>query len=52
MHLDIPLYCGLYLDGRLMLDEPVSETIELSDINRGLEKLDGSDGIRSVIVFD
>lgn len=50
--LDIPLYCQLYLDGRLMLDELVSETIELADINQGMEKLDGSNGIRSIIRFD
>ncbi|WP_307835302.1 Zn-dependent alcohol dehydrogenase [Streptomyces adelaidensis] len=49
--LDIPLYCRLYLDGRIMLDELVSETIDLADINQGLEKLDGSDGIRSLIAF-
>ena len=49
--LDIPLYCRLYLDGRLMLDELVSETISLSEVNAGLEALDGDGGARTVVVF-
>jgi S-(hydroxymethyl)glutathione dehydrogenase/alcohol dehydrogenase len=49
--LDIPLYCRLYLDGRLMLDELVSDTIALPDVNAALAALDGSDAARSVIVF-
>jgi S-(hydroxymethyl)glutathione dehydrogenase/alcohol dehydrogenase len=49
--LDIPLYCRLYLDGRLMLDELVSETIALPDVNAALAALDGSDAARSVIAF-
>ena len=49
---DIPLYCGLYLRGQLLLDELISEVIDLSDVTRGLEALDGSDGARSVIHFE
>jgi S-(hydroxymethyl)glutathione dehydrogenase/alcohol dehydrogenase len=49
--LDIPLYCELYLAGRLELDALLSETIELGDVNRALEALDGSDAARSVISF-
>ncbi|MBV9203890.1 MAG: Zn-dependent alcohol dehydrogenase [Actinobacteria bacterium] len=49
---DIPLYCELYLRGQLLLDELISEIIDLSDVNRGLEALDGSDGARSVIHFE
>lgn len=49
---DIPLYCELYLRGQLLLDELISEVIDLSDVNRGLKALDGSDGARSVIHFD
>jgi S-(hydroxymethyl)glutathione dehydrogenase/alcohol dehydrogenase len=49
--LDIPLYCRLYLDGRLMLDELISDTITLPDVNAALTALDGSDAARSVIVF-
>lgn len=50
--LDIELYSRLYLAGRLMLDELVSESIDLADINRGLEALDGSDLVRSVVIID
>ena len=49
--LDIPLYCRLYLDGRLMLDELISDTITLPDVNAALTALDGSGAARSVIVF-
>jgi S-(hydroxymethyl)glutathione dehydrogenase / alcohol dehydrogenase len=49
---DIPLYCELYLNGQLLLDELISEVIELGDATKGLVALDGSDGARSVIHFD
>lgn len=49
--LDIPLYCELYLDGRLELDALLSETIDLDQVNGALEALDGSDAARSVITF-
>jgi S-(hydroxymethyl)glutathione dehydrogenase/alcohol dehydrogenase len=48
---DIPLYCEMYLRGQLKLDELISEVIELGQVTRGLEQLDGSDGARSVIHF-
>jgi acetyl esterase len=35
-----------------LLDELISEVIDLSEVNRGLAELDGSDGARSVIRFD
>ena len=49
---DVPLYCELYLRGQLLLDELISEVIDLGDVNRGLQALDGSDGARSVIHFE
>jgi Zn-dependent alcohol dehydrogenase len=42
----------MYLRGQLKLDELISEVIDLSEVNRGLAELDGSDGARSVIRFD
>ncbi|HEV2258660.1 MAG TPA: Zn-dependent alcohol dehydrogenase [Streptosporangiaceae bacterium] len=48
---DIPLYCELYLRGQLLLDELISEVIDLGEVNQGLLALDGSDGARSVIHF-
>jgi S-(hydroxymethyl)glutathione dehydrogenase/alcohol dehydrogenase len=50
--IDVPLYCDMYMRGDLLLDDLISDEIELSDVNRGLEQLDGSDGARSVIRFD
>jgi S-(hydroxymethyl)glutathione dehydrogenase / alcohol dehydrogenase len=50
--LDIPLYCRLYLDGRLKLDELVSKLIPLEEVNEALEALDGSSGLRRIITFD
>lgn len=50
--LDIPWYCNMYLEGRLMLDELISERIALKDVNSGLQALDASEGARSIIVFD
>lgn len=50
--LDIPLYCQLYLDGRLKLDELLSETITLDEVPRALADLDNPSGARSVVVFD
>jgi len=42
----------LYLRGQLLLDELISEVIDLGEVNQGLAALDGSDGARSVIHFD
>ena len=38
-HHDIPLYIGFYLDGRLQLDEMVSQVYDLGDINQALDDL-------------
>ncbi|WP_025776873.1 Zn-dependent alcohol dehydrogenase [Brevibacterium sp. VCM10] len=50
--LDIPLYADLYQQGRLNLDDLVSETISLDQINEGYEKLESGEIARSVVVFD
>lgn len=49
---DIPLYTDLYQQGRLNLDDLVSKTIKLEDINAGYAELEGGKIARSVIVFD
>lgn len=49
---DIPLYADLYQQGRLNLDDLVSETISLEEINEGYEKLEKGEIARSVVVFD
>ncbi|MET9262125.1 Zn-dependent alcohol dehydrogenase [Amycolatopsis sp. NPDC004079] len=49
---DIPLYSKLYQQGRLNLDDLVSETISLDRINEGYAKLEKGEIARSVVVFD
>ncbi|MEX2293277.1 MAG: Zn-dependent alcohol dehydrogenase [Acidimicrobiales bacterium] len=38
-HHDIPLYINFYLDGRLMLDEMVSQVYDLGDVQQALDDL-------------
>ncbi len=49
---DMPRLVDLYLDGRLMLDEMVSATIGLDDVNDGFEAMKAGDVVRSVIAFN
>jgi S-(hydroxymethyl)glutathione dehydrogenase / alcohol dehydrogenase len=49
---DIPRLVDFYMRGLLDLDSIVSETIPLSQINDGFEKMKKGDSARSVIVFD
>ena len=42
----------MYLDGRLKLDEMVSKTIELEQINDGFAEMKTGAVARSVITFD
>jgi S-(hydroxymethyl)glutathione dehydrogenase/alcohol dehydrogenase len=48
----IPDYARLYLDGKLKLDEMISQNIRLEEINDGYAKMMAGDVARSVIVFD
>jgi len=49
---DIPNLIELYRQGRLRLDELVSDTYPLDDINRALEIAERGEALRNVIVFD
>lgn len=49
---DMPRYIDLYMDGRLKLDELVSQRIALNDINDGFEAMKAGSVARSVIIFD
>jgi S-(hydroxymethyl)glutathione dehydrogenase / alcohol dehydrogenase len=49
--LDIPLYCQMYMDGRLLLDELLSETMPLTGVNEALDRLDNPTGARTVLTF-
>ncbi|MEU1984476.1 Zn-dependent alcohol dehydrogenase [Nocardia sp. NPDC019395] len=48
---DIPMYVDLYLAGRLNLDDLVSRTIALDEINEACEALEHGGVARSVITF-
>jgi S-(hydroxymethyl)glutathione dehydrogenase/alcohol dehydrogenase len=49
--IDMPTYANLYLQGRLKLDELVSRTITLDQINDGFDALRTGEVARSVIRF-
>jgi S-(hydroxymethyl)glutathione dehydrogenase / alcohol dehydrogenase len=49
---DMPRYVDLYLQGRLKLDELVSERIKLDQINEGFATMKTGTIARSVITFD
>ena len=48
---DMPRYIEMYMAGRLKLDEMVSKTITLDEINEGFEDMKQGNVARSVIVF-
>ena len=49
---DIPRLVSLYLAGDLLLDELISERLNLADIDRAVDRLRSGEGARSVIVFE
>ena len=48
---DMPRFVEMYMDGRLRLDEMISKTITLEEINAGFEDMKSGHVARSVIVF-
>jgi S-(hydroxymethyl)glutathione dehydrogenase / alcohol dehydrogenase len=51
-NVDFPRLVDLYLDGRLKLDELVSRTYPLDEINEGFAAMRSGEVARGVIVFD
>ena len=49
---DMPRYVQFYLQGRLHLDELISQRIGLEQINEAFDLLETGEVARSVIVFD
>lgn len=49
---DIPAYIELYKSGRLAVEQLITHTISLNEINEGFERLASGDAIRQVILFD
>ncbi len=48
---DMPRFVDMYIDGRLKLDEMVSNTISLEEINEGFDAMKSGSVARSVITF-
>jgi S-(hydroxymethyl)glutathione dehydrogenase/alcohol dehydrogenase len=49
---DVPRYIEMYKQGRLKLDELMSNKISLDDVNEGFEALGRGEVMRNVIIFD
>lgn len=49
---DIPKLMALYRDGRLILDELVTQTYRLEEINEAIAAVKRGEALRNVIVFD
>jgi Zn-dependent alcohol dehydrogenase len=50
--LDFPMFIELYESGRLPLDDLVSRTYQLSEINEALANLAAGGDLRGLVVFD
>jgi S-(hydroxymethyl)glutathione dehydrogenase/alcohol dehydrogenase len=49
---DMPRFIDFYMQGKLHLDDLISNRIALTDINEGMEALKSGEIARSVIMFD
>jgi S-(hydroxymethyl)glutathione dehydrogenase/alcohol dehydrogenase len=52
IQVDIPRFVELYREGKLKLDEIISNTYSLNDINEAIAASEGGEALRNVIVFD
>lgn len=49
---DTPRYVEMYLDGRINLDDMLTQRMRLDEINEGFELMEAGKAVRSLIVFD
>jgi NDMA-dependent alcohol dehydrogenase len=49
---DVPLLCELYRSGQLMLDELITRTYALEDINQAFRDMNDGKNLRGVIMYD
>ena len=49
---DMPRFIDMYLDGRLLLDEMVSEHLPLDRINDGYASMQRGENARTVVDFE
>jgi S-(hydroxymethyl)glutathione dehydrogenase/alcohol dehydrogenase len=48
---DVPKIVDWYMDGKLKIDELITHTLKLEDINEGFALMERGESIRSVVVF-
>ena len=48
---DIPRYVEWYQQGKLPVDQLLSETLKLDDLNAGFDRLARGEGVRQVVVL-
>ena len=49
---DVPKIVDWYMDGKINIDDLITHTMPLSDINKGFELAKAGESIRSVVVYD
>ncbi|HEU5422824.1 MAG TPA: Zn-dependent alcohol dehydrogenase [Nitrolancea sp.] len=52
LHVDVPRFVELYQQGRLKLDQLISNRYPLESINAAIESMESGQALRNVIVFD
>ena len=51
VHRDVPMLAKLYTEGTLLLDELISQEIQLEEVNQALEVMGNGEIARSVIKY-
>jgi S-(hydroxymethyl)glutathione dehydrogenase/alcohol dehydrogenase len=51
LQVDVPKLVGLYLEGRLKLDELITARYPLAEVNEAIASMERGDALRNVIVF-
>ncbi|MFO0522472.1 MAG: S-(hydroxymethyl)glutathione dehydrogenase/class III alcohol dehydrogenase [bacterium] len=49
---DVPKIVDWYMDGKIQIDDLITHTMPLSDINRAIDLMHSGESIRSVVVYD
>jgi S-(hydroxymethyl)glutathione dehydrogenase/alcohol dehydrogenase len=49
---DVPRIVDWYMDGKINIDDLITHTMPLADINRGFKLMEQGSSIRSVVVYD
>src|SRR5258708_6054251 len=48
---DVPKIVDWYMDGKINIDDLITHTLPLADINKGFDLMHASESIRSVVVY-